>query len=286
MNMQAKSLLIDASDDTLSRPNFDRLTQLIKDGSGIEIAASKRTMLEARLRRRARSLGTMRLDEYCRLLFEEDRLVDEYPHLINAVTTNKTDFFREPAHFELLTQHFLPEFWERSERPVRVWSAACSTGAEPYTLAMVLDAFAAAIGGPRYGILATDIDTDVLETAKRAIYSRSMVDPVPPALRAQYIMEPRDPARNEVRINTALRATVGFARLNLMDSAYHVGDPMDVIFCRNVLIYFNKEAQKQVVSRLVDNLAPGGWLVLGHSEGAAAADPRISLISNTIYRRT
>lgn len=273
------------ADDQLSPHNFDKLAKLISAHAGIQMPVSKRIMLEGRLRRRARALGNIPLDAYCRYLFGDGKIEAELPHLINAVTTNKTDFFREPIHFDALTRQILPEFTARSNQPIRVWSAGCSTGAEPYTLAMVLDAYATSQPGFRYGILATDIDTDVLETARRGIYPRDMVKPVPGGLRKAYVMEPRDKQRDAVRISPALRAAIGFAQLNLMDSAYPVGKPMDLIFCRNVLIYFNKIGQRQVVSRLVDNLNPGGCLFLGHSEGGAGNDPRLSLIANTIYRR-
>jgi chemotaxis protein methyltransferase CheR len=276
----------DFAEDKLSPQNFDKLAKLVNDHCGIQLPAAKRTMLEGRLRRRARALGNLRLDDLCRYIFTQGTLAEELPHLINAVTTNKTDFFREPIHFDVLENQLLPEFAKSTNRPIRVWSTACSTGAEPYTLAMVLDAFAAKYAGFKYGILATDIDTEVLETARRGIFPRDMVKPVPVALRNAYVMEPRDKKRGDVRISPALRAAVGFAQLNLMDSAYPVGKPMDLIFCRNVLIYFSKPTQRKVVSRLVDNLVPGGYLVLGHSEGTASDDPRLSQITNTIYRRS
>ena len=285
MNAYAKLPLAQPVDE-LSRANFDRLSRLINDHCGIQMPPSKRSMLETRLRRRARALGGLLLDAYCDYLFADGNRADEMPHLINAVTTNKTDFFREPAQFEVLTSQILPEFVARSAGSIRVWSAACSTGAEPYTLAMVLDTFAAQNPSLSYGILATDIDTDVLDTARRGLYSRAMVDPVPPELRSAYVMEPQDPQTDSVRISPALRASVGFAQLNLMDTVYPVGKPMDLIFCRNVLIYFNLTVQRKVVSRLVDNLAPGGYLFLGHAEGAAGDDKRLRVVSNTIYRRS
>lgn len=285
MNAHTPIASANFADDSLSTHNFDKLAKLINTHSGIQMPVSKRIMLEGRLRRRARALGNIPLNAYCHYLFSEGKIEAELPHLINAVTTNKTDFFREPMHFDALTRQILPELAANSGQPARVWSAACSTGAEPYTLAMVLDAYATSHTGFRYSILATDIDTDVLETARRGIYPRDMVKPVPVALRSAYVMEPRDRQSADVRISPSLRAAIGFAQLNLMDSAYPVGKPMDLIFCRNVLIYFNKTTQRQVVSRLVDNLSPGGCLFLGHSEGGAGDDPRLSLVANTIYRR-
>ena len=284
MNAPAK-LPVAQPFDELSRANFERLSRLINDHCGIQMPPSKRNMLETRLRRRARALGGLLLDEYCEYLFTEGNLTDEISHLTNAVTTNKTDFFREPAQFDALTAQILPEFAARSAGALRVWSAACSTGAEPYTLAMVLDSFAAQNPSLSYGLLATDIDTDVLDTARRGIFPRSMLDPVPPDLRNAYVMDSLDPQADSVRITPALRATIGFAQMNLMERVYPIGKPMDLIFCRNVLIYFNLTVQREVVSRLVDNLNPGGYLFLGHAEGAAGDDKRLSLLANTIYRR-
>jgi len=277
--------LVDVAEDSLSTKNFDMLAGLINDTCGIQMPPSKRTMLEGRLRRRVRALGLACLDDYCGFIFDADNLGEEFTHFINAVTTNKTDFFREPQHFDYLVDKILPELAKRGSGPVRVWSAASSTGAEPYTLAMVLEAFAADHPRFRYGILATDIDTDVLADGRRGIYAAQMADPIPADLRSAFIMEPKDATADVVRIVPALRSVVGFAQLNLMDPAYPVGKPMDIIFCRNVLIYFDKPTQRKVVSRLVDSLAIGGYLFLGHSEGAAGQDPRLALITNTIYRR-
>lgn len=285
MNAPLPKALFDAASDTLSSGNFDRLTRLIDDSCGIQMPPSKRHMLEGRLRRRTRVLGIPTVDAYCRYIFDEDNCIEELPHLINAVTTNKTDFFREPIHFDVMAELLLPEFVKQHDRAIRVWSAGCSTGAEPYTLAMVLDHFALQHSGFSYGILATDIDTNVLETARMGIYPRDIVAPVPPDMHSAYIMEPRERDRDDIRIAPGLRSTVGFAQLNLMDRAYPVGQPMDLIFCRNVLIYFDKKVQREVVSRLVDNLVPGGCLFLGHSEGAASGDPRLRQLTNTIYRR-
>lgn len=269
-------------------PNdFDlkRLTAHIHDICGIQIPPSKRNLLEGRLRKRMETLGLDGLEDYCRWVLTDDHLVTETDLLINAVTTNKTDFFREPAHFDYLTSTVLPEMTTGRQRPLRIWSSACSTGAEPYTLAMVVDAFLKQHGGPDYGILATDIDTQVLEVARQGIYSRDLIRPVPEALRNRYVMNAIGQDSAKVRIVPELRSAIGFAQLNLIDNHYPVGDPMDVIFCRNVLIYFNKHTQVRVVSQLVDKLRPGGFIMLGHTESAAGTDPRLRYVANTIFRK-
>lgn len=270
--------------EQLSRRNFARLARYIYDYSGIKMPDSKKTMLEGRLRRRLRATGIATLDAYCDYLFDEGNLAKEGLYLINAVTTNKTDFFREPAHFVYLRQTILPEFEARGTRTVRCWSAACSTGPEPYTVAMVLDDYASA-SSLSYGILATDLDTDVLDAARRGVYPAELVDPVPEHLQRRYVMIPRDAARRDVRMAPALRSAIGFARLNLMDDHYPVGEAMHLIFCRNVLIYFDKPTQKKVVSQLIDCLAPGGYLFLGHSESIAGFDLPLRQVANTVFKR-
>lgn len=272
--------------DHLNKRNFARLASYIYDYSGIKMPESKITMLEGRLRRRVRATGLPSIDAYCDHVFQGDNLAAEGIHLINAVTTNKTDFFREPAHFDYLRDRALPDLAAKGTRTIRAWSAACSTGPEAYTLAMILDDFAETHGGPAYGMLATDLDTEVLETARKGIYPAEQVDPVPEALRRKYVMTPNDPHRRDIRIATALRGAIGFARLNLMDSHYPVGKPMHLIFCRNVLIYFDKPTQKQVVSRLLDCLTSDGYLFLGHSESIAGFDLPLIQVANTIFQRS
>ncbi|RIV80188.1 chemotaxis protein CheR [Aurantiacibacter xanthus] len=269
----------------MSPRNFARLASFIHSETGIKMPHNKLTMLEGRLRRRVRATGVADLNAYCELLFDPGCHEEETVHLINAVTTNKTDFFREPRHFDYLTQAILPELKARGSRRIRVWSAACSTGAEPYTLAMLLDDFAEQHGGPTYGILATDLDTQVLEVARRGIYPAELVQPVPERLRSRYVMQPLQKGHGDVRIVPALRSAIGYARLNLMDDHYPVGDPMDIIFCRNVLIYFDKPTQEQVVSKLCDRLRVGGWLVVGHSESIAGMNLPVEQVSNNVFKR-
>ncbi len=271
--------------EQVSRRNFAQLADYIYSTAGIKMPESKKTMLEGRLRRRMRALSLPSLDAYCDHLFVDGGLENEGLHLLNAVTTNKTDFFREPAHFDYLRAEVLPELLNQRVDPVRAWSAACSTGMEPYTLAMVLDDFASSHGGPSYGILATDLDTDVLATARAGIYSTEAIEPVPAALR-RYVARSRDARRDEVRMVPELRSAIGFARLNLMDEQYPIGDPMHLIFCRNVLIYFDKPTQRRVVARLVDCLAYGGHLFLGHSESIAGHDLPLEQVANTVFRRS
>ncbi|HEX7872783.1 MAG TPA: protein-glutamate O-methyltransferase CheR [Sphingobium sp.] len=274
-----------ASRDGISQRHFKALAAFIYDEAGIKMPPTKLTMLEGRLRRRLRATGIASLDAYCTYVLSDEATAEERVHLINAVTTNKTDFFREPKHFDYLAGTILPQYRAEGRRRIRCWSAACSTGAEPYTLAMVLDDYAEQQGGPDYEILATDLDTDVLATAQKGIYADEMLAPVPREMRRRHVLVPRDDSRRDVRISPALRQKVGFARLNLMDVRYPIGEAVDMIFCRNVLIYFDKPTQRAVVSRLCDNLKSGGYLFLGHSESIAGFELPLTPVANTVFRR-
>lgn len=271
--------------DQLSGQDFQRLSALIHRYSGIKMPSAKQTMLEGRLRRRMRVLSIETLDDYCRYLFDRDGLDGEMVHLIDAVTTNKTEFFREPAHFDFLRRAILPELAESGRRTIKAWSAACSIGAEPYTLAMVLEEHR--MTGPRqdYAILCTDLCTEVLREARAGKFSEAMIAPVDMALRSRYLMKARDPSRDLVRIVPSLRAKLSFARLNLMDDVYPVDSDMDLIFCRNVLIYFDKPTQTRVLRRLCSHLRPGGYLFLGHSESIVGLDITMTSVANTVFQR-
>jgi chemotaxis protein methyltransferase CheR len=277
---------VESTDDRLSKRNFDALSGYIYDYSGIKMPITKITMLEGRLRRRLRATGIATLDAYCEYLFKHNGLVSESVFLIDAVTTNKTDFFREPKHFEYMERVALPAMLAAGHTRLRFWSSACSTGAEPYTMAMVLEEFAGSRREIDYRILATDLSTEVLDAAKRGIYPRDMVLPaVPKVMQQKYVMAARDRARTEMRIVPRLRAKVGFARFNLMDESYSVGDAMHMIFCRNVLIYFDKPTQAKVLTRLCDCLVPGGYLFVGHSESVTGIALPVKQVANTVFRK-
>lgn len=283
--MRAAEQSVRSSDEGISKRNFARLATFIYDYSGIKMPSSKVTMLEGRLRRRLRATGIASFDDYCDFLFNHDGLEQETVHLIDAVTTNKTDFFREPNHFTYLSNEVLPELVSAGVSKINAWSSACSTGAEPYTLAMVLEEFTAGQTRMSYDILATDLSTDVLATAQLGIYAKEMVAPVPPVMRRKFVMEAVDPRRRDVRIHPYLRSQVAFGRLNLMDAKYAVSEPMHLIFCRNVLIYFDKATQAGVLSRLCACLGKGGYLFIGHSESITGFDLPVRQVANTVFQR-
>ncbi|MBX4861580.1 chemotaxis protein CheR [Rhizobium sophorae] len=271
--------------DRISKRNFDKLARFIYDYSGIKMPPTKLTMLEGRLRRRLRATNHSTFDDYCDFLFNEDGLAQETVYLIDVVTTNKTDFFREAKHFDYLQSVALPAIANSGVRTIRTWSSACSTGAEPYTMAMVLAEFAEGRNDVSYSVLATDLSTDVLQTARRGIYPEDLIAPVPRDLQRKYVLTAKQPGRREVRITPKLRSKIGFARMNLMDEKYAIGEPMHVIFCRNVLIYFDKQTQAGVLNRLCDCLAKGGYMFIGHSESITGFDLPLKQVSNTVFQR-
>ncbi len=269
----------------LSPANFRRLAEFIQTYSGIKMPSSKLTMLEGRLRRRMRATRIDDVNDYCRYLFDDNGIETEVVHLIDAVTTNKTEFFREPTHFTYMAEHALPAIAKTGRRNIKTWSAACSMGAEPYTMAMVMEEFCSVNRGVDYSILATDLCTEVLAQAVSGRYADAMIEPVPKDLRQRYVMRARDPKRREVRITPGLRSRLSFARLNLMDSRYPVDEDMDLIFCRNILIYFDKPTQAHVLSRLCQHLRPGGYLFLGHSESIVGIDLPVEPVASTVFRK-
>ena len=283
--MASVAPIMPVAEDGISKKNFDRLAKFIYDYSGIKMPPSKLTMLEGRLRRRLRATGKPSFDAYCDYLFRGGGLERETVHLIDAVTTNKTDFFREPNHFAFLYRQALPNLAASGARAIRAWSSACSTGAEPYTMAIVLEEFSRQNGDIPYAILATDLSTDVLATALKGIYPAEQVEPVPPDLRKKYVRRAVERDRQEVRIVPHLRSRVSFGRLNLMDERYGIGDPVHIIFCRNVMIYFDKPTQGEVLARLCDRLLPGGYLFIGHSESVTGFDLPLKPVANTVFQR-
>jgi chemotaxis protein methyltransferase CheR len=277
-----------AHEEHFSSADYARLRELIYRTAGIALGADRKTMLGARITRRLKALNLSSHAEYCRYLFGAQGQRDEIVHLIDVVTTNKTDFFREPAHFDYLVRTALPEITasDRGSQPILLWSAGCSTGEEPYTLAMVLGTYAESHPGFRFRILATDISTSVLERAQTAVYTTQVVAPVPAQMRQKYLMRSRKPGSHEVRIVPELRRLVEFRRLNFMDADFGVTDTADAIFCRNVLIYFDRPTQERILQKLIRHLAPGGYMFVGHAETLHEMQLPLTPVAPALYRRT
>jgi chemotaxis protein methyltransferase CheR len=267
----------------LSAASFAKLARFATRELGIKMPDAKLPMVQSRLIRRTRELGFDSVERYAEYFFNSAGGADEQTHFINAITTNKTDFFREPTHFDYLTSTVLPGF--EGGRIFRVWSAGCSSGEEPYTLAMVLNEFAAGSRAFDFAILATDISTRVLDRARNATYDESLIAPVPPPLRARYLLRSKDPNQKIVRIVSDLRQRVTFERLNFMDSQYYTSGSLDAIFFRNVMIYFDRKTQEDVVNRMCRNLRNGGYLFVGHSESLAGLEVPLNAVGPAIYRK-
>jgi chemotaxis protein methyltransferase CheR len=277
--------------ESIPEQDFHQLRDLVRAQLGISLSPAKRVMVETRLRKRARALAMHSLADYCRYVCTAEGQNREWPHLTDAITTHKTDFFREPVHFDYLVRDAVPRMAELYgagiRRPLLVWSSACSTGQEPYTAALVLTAYANSLGPRsfRFRIHATDISQGVLETARAAVYPESAVSPVPPDLRRKYLLRSKDPNRQVVRIAPEIRSLVEFRQLNLLDRDYAFGDLMDVIFCRNVIIYFDRPTQQQALTTISRTLRPGGYLLMGHSESLNGLDLPLAQVAPAVYRR-
>ena len=276
----------------MSPESLARFCKYITSELGIKMSEAKLPMLQSRLQRRLRVLGLSSMDEYQNHLFDSAQGEEERIHFINAITTNKTDFFREPQHFEYLVQTALPVLDPNrgkgaSERPwrLKLWCAGCSSGEEPYTLAMVLAEFGEQRAGFDFSLLATDISTKVLSHAQLGIYDEDRIEPMALALRSKYLLRSKDRSRTQVRIIPELRRRISFHRLNFMDAHYDVKDMFDVIFFRNVMIYFDKPTQEAVINKLCRNLVPGGYLFVGHSESLAGLNLPVTCIGSAIYRK-
>lgn len=254
---------------------------------GIRMPAGKMSMLRSRLQRRMRMLEMDSLDEYCDYLLHSPQARAERAEFYNCVTTNKTEFYREARHFEFMESCALPTLDPGRGKAwtAQVWCAGCSSGEEAYTLAMVLSEYAAQRPGFDFSIMATDVSTAVLEEAQRAIYPAIRVAPVDERLRKKYLLRSRRTEDGLVRVAPELRAKATFHHLNFMDPDYGITTQFSLIFFRNVAIYFDRPTQQAVVTKLCDQLQPGGYLFIGHSESLHGMDLPLAAVGPSVYRK-
>ncbi|MBU8913671.1 MAG: protein-glutamate O-methyltransferase [Spirochaetales bacterium] len=273
----------------MSRSDFSRLSAFIHSEYGIKLPIAKKIMLESRLQKRLRTLGISKFGDYIDYVFSDEGMTAELVSMLDLVTTNKTDFFREPAHFEYLVDKVLPELMDRDGAGVtsslRIWSAGCSSGEEPYTLTMVLSEFAEQHRRFEFTILATDLSTAVLDKGRTGVYEASKIEPVPLASRRKYLLRSKDSGKKLVRVVPGLRELVTFKRLNLLAERYSVDVAQHIVFFRNVIIYFDRETQEKVITRVCRHLRQGGYLFVGHSETLFGMDVPLEQVAPTIYRR-
>lgn len=275
--------------------DFQLVIEIAHREAGLVVHQHKEAMVRGRLTRRVRELGLPSISQYCALL-RTAQLADELPGFLNALTTNHTAFYREAHHFSHLEQVALPAMapgGPAGSQRFRIWCAAASSGEEPYTIAATVDAYARGKAWHDLRILATDIDTEVLERAEKGVYPAIAIQDLDATQRAALQFEPAGASRagqlgtdqpGAVRIGERLRDLLTFKRLNIIE-AWPVKGPFDVIFCRNMLIYFDQDTKKAIVERFAALLRPGGFLYLGHSEALPHAFPTLQPCGRTIYRR-
>ena len=269
--------------------DFRQLRKLVYEEAGIHLPDAKRALCEARLARRLRELGLNGYEQYCELLLDADNSAERV-HMLNCITTNETHFFREPKHFELLDKIVFPRFSALAAagampRRLRAWSAACSSGEEPYTLAMSLLAAFPAESGWEHDVFASDISTRMLERAIDATWPIDKAKEIPERYLKRFMLRGVGPQEGKLRCGPELRQLVRFSRVNLNQPPYPLAGSFDLIFCRNVLIYFDAQSRQRVIDQLIDRLSPRGYLFVGHSESLHNVTRRVSLVAPSVYVR-
>ncbi len=272
--------------------DFQHIRGLILREAGISLSNGKLQLVQSRLLKRLRHHKMVSYRQYMRLLADPVGIADELPHLINALTTNKTDFFREPHHFEYVRNTILPRIMAdvaagRRSRRIRIWHAGCSTGQEPYSMAMTIADALRDKGTWDVRLLASDIDTNVLETAQEGIYTAKVVEPVSLALRERYMTRSGRSADDTYTVSNEIKSMVAFRQINLTDDPWPIRSDVrfDVILCRNVVIYFDKDVQRRLFHRFEGYLPPGGHLFIGHSESLLGINSTFQSLGGTIYRK-
>ncbi len=273
----------------LSDVVWGRLRPLIEEELGIKMPVVKKSLLQNRLLRRIKYLGLDSFEEYCDYLFSEEGQLNERTPFFNEVTTNKTFFFREYRHFEVLNDRIIPEFLRKQSarrEPLRIWSAACSTGEELYSIACIIEEFMRTEKiSFDYEILGTDVSTRVLWHAKSAIYEEEQISVISPDLIKRYFLTSKDKSSNLSRVIPELREKVRLRKVNLMNEAYPFVQQFDVIFCRNVLIYFTRDDILQIVGRCLSHLKTDGYLITGHADSIYGAASDLRRIEPSVFMK-
>ena len=284
----AKAALSEYAMPQITDPDFQYLRQLVYDQSSIQLGEEKKEMVCTRLNNRLTRLGLASVEEYCALL-KSNAEPGEITHLIDALSTNFTTFFREIEHFKFLKEQIVPEFLAgsllHSQGPFRAWSAACSTGEEPYSMAIVLAACFQVIDPASWQIFASDISTRVLEKATRGIYEENRVQLPNPAWLARYFQKGQGEWEGHYRVKRALRDQIAFEHMNLLQPGLRMSERYHLIFCRNVMIYFDDATTEQLAERLSHQLHDGGYLILGHAEYLTKKPRGLMQVKPSIYRK-
>ena len=282
--MPANAQLASKGPERLTDDEFGRIRELIYKLAGISLADGKKDLVYRRLSGRVTQLGLSSFAEYYDYLMRDSS--DELQAFCDSLTTNFTSFFREQHHFDFLQRHYLPGLAENGGRlgnRLRIWSAGCSSGEEPYSIAMTLRDHFRDVDRWDSKILATDLDTQVIETCKSGIYSDERLEKIPSPERKRWL-SPNPAQPGTFKVSSRLQSMITFKQLNLM-SPWPMKGPFDMIFCRNVIIYFDKQTQARLVDRFADLLADGGYLIIGHSESLLNVSERFELTGKTIHRK-
>jgi len=269
---------------TITDDEFNKLRKLVFDIAGITLAESKRELVISRFSRRLRALDLSTFSDYYNFIITDGS--GEIQNFINSITTNKTDFFRENHHFEFIINSFIPEVVAKKQESVKVWSAGCSTGEEPYTIAMVLHNYLVEKHGIKAKILATDIDTNVLSFASKGIYREEVMDPVDGNLLSKYFLRGKDNSSGFYKAKEVIKDMITFRQLNFIAEEFPIKTHFDIIFCRNVIIYFNNETKSYVLNKLNSYIKPGGYFIIGHSEAIFDMVEGLKYLKNTIYNKS
>lgn len=267
---------------------FEFIRKLVYQHSRIQLGPDKRELVSARLGKRLRATELESIGDYCDLL-RGPQAGDELSHLIDAISTNHTFFFRENSHFDFVRQHLVPEMLARRPREnwsrFLAWSAACSSGEEPYSLAITLEECLPPAARWPWHIECTDISHRILAKARDGIYRSEVVEKLPPAQIKNYFQRGVGPQEGNYRVRAALRERLAFHRLNLLEGEPQSRERFHVIFCRNVMIYFDRRTQEELVQKLTRHLVPGGYLLVGHSESLTGIQHSLQMVKPAIYRR-
>ncbi len=274
----------------MSESLFQSFSELIYSSCGINLPIGKKPMLAGRLCRRIMDLGLYSFDEYYDYILKGKDRENEIIRMIDAVSTNITEFFREPFQFEFLASKGLPEIFKsesvRKRKRLNVWSAGCSTGEEPYSIAIILSEFIKNNApGYDFNILATDISTKVLDVAKAAVYKEDAIKPVPENLLEKYFIPEKKESETEYQVRPELKKHVFITRFNLMESSFNHKEVMDMIFCRNVVIYFDLQTKIEIFKKFNASIESGGYLFLGYSESIRDITKDFQMEEPTIYRK-
>lgn len=264
----------------ITKLEYEKIRTLLYDESGISLGDSKQSLVVSRLTKRLRDLQMDSFASYCEYVTQDNR-GEEFTRMLDLLSTNKTDFFREPKHFEFLRERILPTL--EKEKQIRIWSSACSTGEEPYTIAMTLYESVHSTEQWNFQVLASDISTRVLAHAAKGLYAEERVREVTAEIVKRHFLQGRGDSAGLVKVKSHLSRIIRFRRLNLMDDRFPIKAPLDLIFCRNVMMYFDRPTQERLVNKLYQHLKPGGYLFIGHSESLQWVSHPFKTIASTIY---